>query len=193
MTNNNVNVRLLHEDDWQTLRAIRLEALQTDPHAFGSTFEREAEFSEGDWRSWLATSELGIFGIFKGATLIGMTGVRLIPEGREASLWGSWIRPDERGAGLSRLLYEARFGWARETGQCDAITVSHRASNIASREANQKHGFVYTHTTMTAWPDGQAGDQLFYRLALSPLDADVRPHPSTAATPSGRMPSFPCV
>lgn len=42
-------VRVLTPDDVEAYRTIRLEALQADPGAFGSTYEREAEFDTQDW------------------------------------------------------------------------------------------------------------------------------------------------
>ena len=46
-------VRRLTPTDVDTLRAIRLEALRTDPDVFGSTLEREEGRSDDEWRAWL--------------------------------------------------------------------------------------------------------------------------------------------
>jgi ribosomal protein S18 acetylase RimI-like enzyme len=36
-------------DDWETLRDVRLTALQESPYAFGSNYAREAAFTEEQW------------------------------------------------------------------------------------------------------------------------------------------------
>ena len=45
-----VVVREVIPDDWQTLRDIRLAALREAPYAFGSSYAREAPFTEEQWR-----------------------------------------------------------------------------------------------------------------------------------------------
>jgi RimJ/RimL family protein N-acetyltransferase len=80
-------------------------------------------------------------------------------------LSASFIRGEYRGRGLSALYYQTRIDWAREQGYTD-VYVAHRIGNDASRAANQKFGFKYTHTETTTWPDGTVSDKLWYRLIL---------------------------
>ncbi|MES2626887.1 MAG: hypothetical protein V4628_16495 [Pseudomonadota bacterium] len=50
---NNVNIRVLQEDDWQLYKLLRLSALQESPDSFGSTYEREFGFPDDEWISRL--------------------------------------------------------------------------------------------------------------------------------------------
>src|SRR5262245_61836976 len=52
-------VRRVTPRDWLVLRDLRLRALRSDPLSFGSTYEREAAFSDGDWKQWAAEGALG--------------------------------------------------------------------------------------------------------------------------------------
>ena len=42
-------------------------------------------------------------------------------------------------------MYSVRIDWVREHPEVARIRVSRRKSNTASKMANRKHGFVFTH------------------------------------------------
>lgn len=155
--------------DWEILRRVRLLALLRDPSVFGSNHARELAYTPDIWRAWLDTPDTAIFGIFDGADIAGMTSISIHrddPTRTVAKLWGSWLRADLRGQGLSVPMYRARLDWARAHPTIEKVVVSHRASNAASRQANQKHGFVHTHTEPHTWPDGVTEDHIFYELRV---------------------------
>lgn len=167
----NITIRQLKPDEWMILRSVRLEALQTDPRSFGSNYTKEIEYDEDRWRSWITNPRYAIFVLSDNHRPIGMTGICVDaddPAGKKAILWGSWIHPDFRRQGLSEMLYEARLQWARIHPTIEIIKVSHRAHNIASKFANQKHGFVCTHTETKTWHDGVTEDDVCYELRCKP-------------------------
>src|SRR5512140_2790308 len=47
-----VITRRITPDDATILRAVRLQALETDPLAFGSTHAREVARTTSDWEAW---------------------------------------------------------------------------------------------------------------------------------------------
>lgn len=164
-----IRIRQLNEDDWLAFSQIRLTALKTDPQVFGSNYAREAQFSEADWRDRLNKNDSAIFMVFDDETPIGMTGVsidRNDPNGKIALLWGSWLAPEYRGKGLSDLIYQSRINWAKAKPNVEKIIVSHRASNLSSKYANQKHGFAETHKSKKIWTDGATEDEIFYELKI---------------------------
>lgn len=165
----NIHLKKFEESDWLTLKNIRLKALKNDPGVFGSNYKKESAHTKQDWLVWLQNKNSCIFGVYDGASIIGMTGIaidREDPEQKSAVLWGSWLEPAYRGKGLSKRMYEQRIGWAKQHPTCALIKVSHRKSNTASKGANQKHGFAYSHTITKEWPDGGTDDDLFYTLRI---------------------------
>lgn len=163
-----ITLRRLMPEDWALLRDIRLRALESDPHVFGSSFAQEKDASEDIWRGRLESPDVAVFGVFDAAgDIAGMTGIAVgkdDPAKATAKLWGSWLRPDLRGRGLSVLMYEKRIDWARAHPTVARIIVSHRASNVASMRANQKHGFTRTHEESHVWHDGVEEGHIFYEL-----------------------------
>ena len=165
----NFFIRQLTEDDWRQFSGIRLKALETDPQVFGSNYELESKFTEEDWRSRLRSDDSAIYMIYAGETPIGMTGVSVFrddPTGRTAIFWGSWLEPEFRRRGLSDLMYRTRLDWAKNHPGIERLIVSHRASNVASKYANQKHGFVFTRAHEKTWSDGLTEDEVYYELNL---------------------------
>jgi len=163
------SIRKLEAKDWRVFSEIRLRALQTDPTVFGSNYELESKFEAAEWKTKLSNPDSAVFAVFDGERPIGMTGVgvdRNDPSRRTALLWGSWLEPDARGKGISTLLYEARIEWARQQPGVERIIVSHRDSNLASKFANQKFGFVSTHETEKVWNDGITEKEFHYELIL---------------------------
>ena len=158
----------LQEADWLTLKTIRLEALSSkDAKVFGLTYEQESAQSEDDWKWRLNDQRQAYFGLFlDNRDCIGLTGIYTNEKSDDtANLFASYIRSEYRGKGLSSLFYDARINWARENGY-KKIIVSHRDGNDASKAANQRFGFNYTHTENYDWPDGSKAAHIYYQLNL---------------------------
>ena len=160
-------LRRLLPQEWPLLKAIRLEALRTSIGVFGNSFEFESKFDDSYWQQRLESDQNAIWGLFFGEEMIGITGIFTnTEEPSEARLTTSYIRPEHRGKGLAKRYYEARIEWARSRG-LSKLVVTHRAGNEASRVANQRAGFRFTHSEPRVWPDGVAAENLFYILEIS--------------------------
>lgn len=165
-----ITIRQFLPEEWPLYRAVRLQALATDPSVFSSTHAAESVYPDTKWQETLLNPDLGVFGLFDGKTVIGLTGIavkrHVAADGSIAGLWGSWIDPAYRGQGLSSLMYQARLDWARAHPDVRIVRVSHREGNAASRAANQKHGFVFTHQEPHVWPDGVTEGHCYYELRV---------------------------
>lgn len=163
----NVIIKRLSEDDWFEFSQIRLEALQTDPQAFGSNYQKESPLTEADWRNRLRGN--AIFLICEAETPIGMTAVGIDRDdesGKTAILWGSWLAPSFRRQGLSELMYQIRIEWAKAQPTVERLVVAHRASNLAAQNAIRKHGFLETRRENFVWADGGAEDLVSCELKI---------------------------
>jgi hypothetical protein len=57
-----LSVQRITPDNMDLFKAVRLRALQDAPSAFGSTYEREANFTDKDWRARIErwNGEIGV-------------------------------------------------------------------------------------------------------------------------------------
>jgi RimJ/RimL family protein N-acetyltransferase len=165
----NITIRQINKNDWLEFREIRLKALQSDPKVFGSYYEREVNKSKQDWIDWVGAKHQAIFIIYDDETPIGMTGI-YIPQDTvtktTAVLWGSWLESKYRRKGISELMYKARIDWAKSQPEIKRIEVSHRESNVASKYANQKHGFKLLKEKDKVWQDGVSEKDVIYSLDI---------------------------
>ena len=125
-------LRRLGPEDWDDFRDIRLRSLADSPDAFGSTLEREQDFTEDDWRRRLGGPVYVVFdphpvaigGIFDNAGT--------------PHVWGMWTDPAHRGRGHARTILDALIP-PGTTAQLDV-----NVSNDGARTAYERYGFVAT-------------------------------------------------
>lgn len=163
-----VHIRQLNRYDWQALRAIRLKALQNHAEVYGSRYEDEAIKDDRYWQDMLDGHDCAVFGLYDDQCLIGIGGAftdKHDESGQTAVLAMGYIETNYRGQKLSRLLYEARIGWAQAQHRFTKIVVSHRRGNEASRRANQAFGFSYSGTGLTHFIDGEDAE-IKYEMEL---------------------------
>ncbi len=100
-------VRALGEQDWQIYRDVRLAALADSPDAFAASAAQERQFDDDFWRRRLARSRRMI--AERDGDVVGVVSVGR-PSGDEdqsCELFGLWVRPDLRGAGVAWRLVQA--------------------------------------------------------------------------------------
>ena len=113
-------IRRLTPDDWLIARQVRLAALKADPDAFGSTFDQEVGYGEGDWRGRLARRDCATFVAFAGdddpaGIIVGA------PYGQKAGLYSMWVDAEYRGEGIGGALVDAVIEWAMENGYSELL------------------------------------------------------------------------
>jgi RimJ/RimL family protein N-acetyltransferase len=134
-------MRQLTPGDAALYRSIRLEGLKESPEAFGSTFE--VEFTKP--LAWFFDRLSGsvVFGAIRDAKILGVAGFAGRQEEKEAHkglLWGMYVRPDARGAGVAGRLVEAVIAYAR--ARVELIQLSVVVGNEQARRLYARLGFV---------------------------------------------------
>jgi GNAT superfamily N-acetyltransferase len=136
-------IREVAPDDWQVMRDIRLEALREAPYAFGSTYAREALFTEAQWRGRISDRAVTYLAYLPDlAEPAGIAGVYAEADG-SAELVSMWVRPAARGHKVGESLIEATATWARAR-DFDALYLWVTESNPRARLLYQRCGFTAT-------------------------------------------------
>lgn len=100
-----VEVGRLEADRWKEYRDLRLEALKSDPTAFGSSAEEESLLPESEWRKRIGTA----FFAFSEGMPVGMAGFMVGSRAKTshvADIFGVYVRPANRGKGVGKMLLE---------------------------------------------------------------------------------------
>lgn len=133
------SVTRVDPSQWERHRAARLAALQESPEMFGSSYEREIAFNEGEWRSRAARP--ATFLVVLAGEDVGLGGVYEFDMGW--CVMGVWLRPDARGSGAVDVLLAACADVAVEHG-ATAMSLFVMHDNPRGIAAYERNGFELT-------------------------------------------------
>ena len=169
MSRSPIAVRRLSPADAALFREVRLEALRREPDAFASTFEDES----GRDLSFFANrlTESAVFAAFRETELLGIAGffVQHGPKHRhKGTLWGMYVRPEGRGAGVGARLVEAVIEHARD--RVELIQLCVISENLAARRLYARLGFTeYGFEKRAAKYRGRSHDDVLMAKMLAPI------------------------
>jgi ribosomal protein S18 acetylase RimI-like enzyme len=162
-----IKIRQLTSPDAARYRDIRLEALRACPEAYGSTLEAEREQPLSWFEERLRDSD--VFGAFQEGELAGVVGY-FTQRGRKRAhkgmLWGMYVRPGARNAGLGAALVETVVKHARARVELLQLTVV--SENVEARRLYTRHGFVeYGLEKDALKQDGRYYDEILMAISLT--------------------------
>jgi len=110
MEESNIIVKILHPNDWEGYKGLRLESLLHEPLAFGSDYNEEKNLNHTDWQKRLA--DWVIYGAFNADILIGLLSV--VPDtslkfAHTASVVGVHVLPAYEKKGICKILFAQMF------------------------------------------------------------------------------------
>ncbi|MGD0478357.1 MAG: GNAT family N-acetyltransferase [Nitrososphaerales archaeon] len=141
-----MEIRKLPADRWRDHRDLRLEALKSDPSAFGSSFEEEETFTEDEWRKRIQNV---LFALSDGRP-IGMI-VYVFDEGLKtkhiAEIYGFYVSANHRGEGVGTRLLERALLHIRKNKRVIKVTLAVNPEQRAAVKPYRRAGFVVTGRT----------------------------------------------
>lgn len=137
-----VQVRRLGQQDWKTLRDVRLAALADAPYAFWATFQEESRFGQSQWRRFLNAAAW--WTASRDDRVVGVVAVLRRSETLdEAELIAMWVAPGERRRGTAAQLLQAACEWAKAAGT-QTLTLWVTEGNDPAKRLYESWGFQAT-------------------------------------------------
>ncbi|MCF3136112.1 GNAT family N-acetyltransferase [Streptomyces olivochromogenes] len=168
-------IRAIRADEWPAVRRLRLDALRDPvaPLAFLDTYEDAAARADSFWQERAANSAENATGVrqliaeasdgeWVGTVTVlveeaGSTDWAGFPvERRQAHVVGVFVRPEHRGNGLIKALFEAGLEWAWERG-AERVRLLVHEDNSRAQAAYRKVGFAPSGVTVAL--AGDTGEQ----------------------------------
>ncbi|MEU6381057.1 GNAT family N-acetyltransferase [Streptomyces sp. NPDC046909] len=159
MSNTNFEIRPIRADEWPAVKALRLLSLQDPaaPVAFLETYEDALAHPDSFWQERAARSSEGEGslqfvaeaedGAWVGSVVMlieaaGTTDWAGFPvERNQGHIVGVFVRPEWRGGGVTKALFEAAVEWAWGRG-VEAVRLIVHEDNPRAQGFYRKAGFV---------------------------------------------------
>jgi GNAT superfamily N-acetyltransferase len=145
-------VRRAELADVPVLRSLRIEALTSDPEAFGSTLEREVHRTDENWRCWIAPNPTFLLEA-DGKPRGMVAGVQEIEDASTVDLMAMWVHPEARGTGAAALLIAAVRQWAGAIGATQ-VRLKVVEKNLRARRCYERCGLRATGRQFVRERDG---------------------------------------
>jgi ribosomal protein S18 acetylase RimI-like enzyme len=134
-------IRRLSASRWKDYRRIRLESLQRNPLAFGSAYEEEARFGEGEWRKRMKNVHFAITdGVPVGTIVCSFNNDAKFKH--IAEIYGYYVRPGYRGKGVGTALLDHALHLAKSNSQILKVRLYVNSKQRVALSMYEKAGFV---------------------------------------------------
>jgi GNAT superfamily N-acetyltransferase len=141
-----IDVKQLGLGDLDGLVALRRQALENHPHAFGAAPEEDRLLTgEGSEAVIGRVGQSAIFGAFENLALVGMAGLARasgVKRNHKAIVWGMYVIPAARGKGVGRRLLETVVAEARGWRDVRQLHLSVTDVAAEARRLYESAGFV---------------------------------------------------
>lgn len=138
-----IEIKKLSEKNWKEFRELRLEALNTDPAAFGSSFEEEVLFSQKEWKKRIHDI---LFATFNNKP-VGMI-VYVFEEKLKikhiANIYGVFVKKEFRGQKIGEQLIKNAISVISKRKDIIKIKLNVNPDQKSAVKLYEKYGFKIT-------------------------------------------------
>jgi len=144
--NDGVEIVRLRPEEWRPYREIRLEALLTEPTAFGATYESQVQNSDEHWQDRLRVVGNGrqwLLFARKDGELLGMIGAFVADEPAVAKVIAVYVRERARGQGIGERLVSAILEAVCENPDVTTARLDVTGTNVKAIRLYERAGFEH--------------------------------------------------
>jgi ribosomal protein S18 acetylase RimI-like enzyme len=134
-------VRPTREEDWPSLKDLRLAALLDAPTAFGVSYDTASAYTEQQWRERAAASHPAFWLAWLDGKAVGMIGGGVSARQRY-NLIAMWVAPPLRGSSVAAQLVGAVKSEAVAAGH-GSVFLDVAPDNRRAAAFYEKQGFVF--------------------------------------------------
>jgi RimJ/RimL family protein N-acetyltransferase len=161
-----ITVTKLDPSRWQDYRDLRLEALKTEPLAFGSSFEEERFNPETYWRQHIQNVLFAVSDDKPVGILVYAKNNRAKTK-HICGIYGVYLNKDYRGQGIGNKLMDAALAEIQKLKGILKIELAVNPVQEPAKKLYQKYGFETAGTVKKAlYIDGQYYDELLMEKLL---------------------------
>jgi Acetyltransferases, including N-acetylases of ribosomal proteins len=158
-----MEIKVIDKSDWLSYQKLRLTALKVAHESFGSTYEREVQFTEQQIIERISPDSNKFFmGIFDEKELIGMVSFHREvgqKDRHKGDIYGMFIHGDYQNKGLAKLLLSTLINKVKEEyPDLEQIRLSVVSNNISAVKLYGHLGFEKYGVEINAL---KAGDKYF--------------------------------
>lgn len=135
-----VIVKKLPDKMWKEYKNLRLDALKTDPIAFGSSYEEEIKLPMKAWRKRIKN----VIFAFSSDKPIGMITYVFKNKSKTrhiANIFGVYVKQEFRGQGIGEKLIESAISSIKKNKNIIKINLNVNAKQKAAVRLYEKYGF----------------------------------------------------
>src|SRR5699024_12670781 len=149
--------RLLTQNDYIQFRALRLEALKTEPSAFATTYEEKKNASDDSYKERLKHTDTQFtVGAFDGSTLVCVASFlrHSIPKMKhKGMLLSMFCKPDYRGTGIANELVQYFITEVKKLNDIETLLLMVLSENERAKTIYRRFGCVKYRTEPRAYVD----------------------------------------
>jgi ribosomal protein S18 acetylase RimI-like enzyme len=141
-----IEIKKLPPDRWKDLKKLRLEALKSEPIAFGSSYEEEVDAPEEEWQRRIGNS---IFAIHNGqpvGMIVYVVSTRLKMK-HIADIHAVYVNQQFRNQGIGGMLLSKALSLIKENAQVRKIKLTVNPEQRQAVDLYKRYGFEVTGTS----------------------------------------------